>query len=159
MRIDGGGGDRVVAEQDLDDPDIDAAFDESGGIAMTESSRRNPADTDLPCGSREGASKRPTPDRPGAGLVREQPSWVTVDLPQPSQIFQDRLGQRHDALFVAFADDAQVRIGAVYGADLKSRCFRRPQPAGVNDGAASLEGRVPYAAKEIADLGVGKCTG
>jgi len=159
MRVDGGGGDRVVAEQDLNDPDIDAAFDESGGIAMTKSSWRNPADTDLPCGSSEGASKRPTSDRPGAGLVREQPSWVTVDLPQPPQIFQDRLRQRHDALFVAFADDTQVKIGAVNGANLKCRCFRRPQPAGVNDGAASLEGRVPYVAKEIADLGVGKCTG
>jgi hypothetical protein len=149
----------VVAEQDLHDPDIDAAFDEPGGIAMTESSRRNPADADLPCGSSEGASKRPTPDRPGASLVREQPSWVTVDLPQPSQIFKDRLRQRHNALFVAFADDVEVKIGTVNSADLKSRRFRRPQAAGVNDSAASLEGRVRYAAKKIADLGVGKCTG
>jgi hypothetical protein len=66
-----------------------------------------------------------------------------VGLPELAQVVQNWPGQWDDPLFVALANDAQLTIDAVDGADLKSGSFSGPQTTGVNDGAAGFVNRVP----------------
>ena len=70
-------------EQDLDNCEIDAAFDQPGGVAVTKAMERGPADAGLVCGEGEGAAERPASDGPIAGLVGKSHRgflWVVQNL-------------------------------------------------------------------------------
>ena len=60
---------------------------------------------------------------------------------------------------MTLADNAKQSVVAVDGTDLKGRRLADPQTAGVHDGKAGSVDRVRYAAKQPADLGVGKRAG
>ena len=83
VHIDGGRRDVDVAEQDLHDPRIDAAFQKSSRIAMPQSMR-----ADRLCDARrantetEGAPQRILADRPGAEAIRAEPALVAVGQPK-----------------------------------------------------------------------------
>ncbi len=53
---------------------------------------------------------------------------------------------------MALADDANLKIGAVDGADFQGRGFTYAQAAGVNEGEAGPVNRVPHAAQQRPDL-------
>jgi hypothetical protein len=84
---------------------------------------------------------------------------VLVGPPQRAQIIEHRLRQRHAPLCVALPDDAQEQIGLVDRADLERRGLAEAQAASVHDGEAGLVDRVPYAAKQVADLRIGERDG
>ena len=121
-------------EQDLDNCEIDAAFDQPGGVAVTKAMERGPADAGLVCGEGEGAAERPASDGPVAGLVGKKPPWVPVGGPELAQVLQNCLGQGDDPLFVTLADDPQQAIDAVDSRNLEGGCLSGTQAAGVDDG-------------------------
>jgi hypothetical protein len=133
MRVDCGRFNGPVTEQNLDNCEIDAAFDQSGRVAVTKAMERGPADAGLVCGEGEGTAERPASDGPVAGLVRKKPPWVPVGGPELAQVLQNWLGQGDDPLFVTLADDPQLAIDAVDGRDLEGSSFTGTQATGVND--------------------------
>ena len=100
---------------------------------------------------------------------------VRLSVPRPTGLVAARVGnsqrgllwvaqkhrfrQRNEPLFVTLTDDAKQSVVAVDGTDLKGRRLADPQTAGVHDGKAGSVDRVRYAAKQPADLGVGKRAG
>jgi hypothetical protein len=79
-----------------------------------------------------------------------------MGLPKQPQIVENWPRQRHEPLPVAFADDAKPKIGAVDRFDFEGRRLADAQPAGVHQGQAASVGRAGYAAKDGANLRVGK---
>jgi hypothetical protein len=112
-----------MPEQNLYDSEVDTAFDEPGGVAVPKAMKRGPGDAGLTCCDREGTAERPASDRAVAGLVGKKPTRVLVGLPELAQVVQNWPGQRDDPLFVALADDPQLTIDPVDGADLERGCL------------------------------------
>ena len=79
-------------EQDLDNSEIDAAFDQPGRVAMAQTMECDAGDAGLVCGEGEGAAERPASDGPVAGLVGKKPPWVPVGGPELAQVLQNCLG-------------------------------------------------------------------
>ena len=134
MRVDCGRFNGAVTQQNLDNSEIDTAFDEPRGVAVSKAMERGPTDAGLSCGEREGTAERPSTDGPVAGLVGKQPAWVPVRRPELAQVLQNGLGQWDDPLFVTLADDPQQAIGAVDSRNLEGGCLSGTQAAGVDDG-------------------------
>jgi len=71
-----------MAEQDLDDPGIDAILQQAGCIAVAQAMRRHPL-----CDARradripEGASQNSFADRVGAAVIGKQPPWMVMGAP------------------------------------------------------------------------------
>lgn len=155
MRVEGGRGDIDVAEQDLDDPRIDAALEKPRGIAMPERMRRDPSrDARRTSGGAEGAAQHLLVDRLGAEMIGKEPTGVAVCPPKAAQVVKNRLRQRHPPFLVAFTDDTQDQVGTVDRPDLQGRGFADAQAASIQDGEAEFVDRVLYAAQESADLSV-----
>lgn len=71
------------------------------------------------------------------------------------QRIEHRLGQWHQPLLIALADDAQYLVGPVDGADLQRGGLAHAQAAGMHDGKASLVSRVADCAEPAANLVLG----
>lgn len=112
-----------MTEQNLYNSEVDTAFDEPGGVAVPKAMECGPSDAGLACRNRQGAAERPASDRPIAGLVGKQPARVPVGLPERAQVVQNWLRQRDDPLFVALADNPQLTIDPVDGANLERGCL------------------------------------
>src|SRR4051812_15635725 len=76
--------------------------------------------------------------------------------PEATQIVQQRLRERHDALLVALADDAHLQVGAVDCADFQACRLADPQAAAVYNSEAHLVDWILHADQERPDLGVGQ---
>src|ERR1700694_1321440 len=72
--------------------------------------------------------------------------------PQPAQIVEDWLGERHQPLLVALPDDAQYLVGSVDGADPQRGGLADPQTARIHDDEARLVDRVANTAEQAPDL-------
>jgi len=144
-----------VAEQDLDDPGIDAAFEKPGCIAVPQRMGRDPVrNTGSPDRGPEGAAHNMLCDRLGPGMIGEEPARVAVCSPEGAQVVKNRLWQRHPPFLIAFADDAQDPVGTINRRDLQGRSLADAQATGVHDGQTRLVDRVLYAVQQSADLGV-----
>src|SRR3954462_7896264 len=77
---------------------------------------------------------------------------MAVGPPEAAQLAQQRRRQRHQALLVALADDAQKLIGGVDGAYFQGGGLADPQAAGIHEGEAGLVDRVADPAQELTDL-------
>jgi hypothetical protein len=82
-----------------------------------------------------------------------------VGRPELAQAFENRSGQRNDPLLVALADNPQLTVDPVDGANLERDCLSGTQAAGVDDGAAGFVDGVLQAGKEVTDLGVSERIG
>src|SRR5262249_60139635 len=71
MGVDCSGFNGAVTEKNLDNSEIDTAFDEPRGIAVAQTMKCNAGDADLACGNGAAAAQRPAPDRAVTGLVGE----------------------------------------------------------------------------------------
>jgi hypothetical protein len=120
--IDGGGGDVRVTEQNLNDPGINAIFQQTGRITVAQDVRRHPL-FDAGGGARvsEGEAQSRRVGWSGTVSIEEQPTWVAVGQPKVTQIAQKRPRQRHKSLLVSLANDTQQHIGAVDRADFQGR--------------------------------------
>lgn len=156
--IDGGRGDAGVAEQDLDDPGIDAVLHQPGRITVPQHMRRRPAGGEAHRGDRgaERAEQDAGGDRLGADAIGKEEPGVAVHAPEGAQVLVDWLRQRNQPLLVAFADDAQDHPRAVNRGDFESDCLRDAQATRIHQREAALVDRVRYAAKEPADLIIGQ---
>src|SRR5215831_14809017 len=81
----------------------------------------------------------------------KQPAWIAVGQPEPAQLIEHRLRQRHPSLLVAFPDDTQELIGFIDRTDFEYR-LANPQAAGVHHYEAAFVDRVPHPAKQATDL-------
>jgi hypothetical protein len=142
MGVDCGGRNRAVTKEDLHNSEVDTAFNEPGRVAVSKAMWRDAGDASFTCRDREGTAERTPSDRPVAGFVGKEPSWVLMGLPELAQLVENWSGQRDDPLFVALADDAQLTIDTIDSANLKGGSFSGPQTAGVDDGAAGFVDRV-----------------
>jgi hypothetical protein len=88
-----------------------------------------------------------------------QPGADAVGPPQPAQVIEDRLGQRHEPLLVPLPDDAQQQIVAVDRADLECRGLAGPQAASIHEREAGLVDWTPYAGQQATHLSVGQRLG
>ena len=77
--------------------------------------------------------------------------------PQMAKIVEDRLRQRHEPLFVAFADDPQHPIGPINGTDFQRRGLADAQAARIHDGETRFVDRVADAAEQAPDLILRQC--
>ena len=142
-----------MAEQDLHDADVDAVLDQPCRVAMAQGVRRHPAPDACRGGSGgEGMRQHAVVERRIAAVVGEQPAAVAMGPPQAAQLVENRLGQRHQPLLVALADDAQHLVGSVDGADLQRGGFADAQAARIHDGEARLVDRVADTAEQATDL-------
>src|SRR6516165_12100731 len=69
VRVDCGRFNGAVTEQDLDNSEIDAAFDQPSRIAVAQTMKRNAGDADLACGDGDAAASAPRPIGPS-------PAWL-----------------------------------------------------------------------------------
>ncbi len=132
-----------MAEEDLDEADIDAALEQMGGEAVTEG-----------VGSKMGvkAALLPRLVEGGAGgglgqvgqrtLAGKEPPGAAVGLPDLAEHVQDGLGQGQDSFFVALADDAQPHLVGVDGRDGQGDALGNPQALGVDEGEAAAQTRL-----------------
>ena len=148
-----------MTEKNLDNSEIDTAFDQPGRVAVPEVMERNAGDAGLACGDHDGTAERPASDWPVAGLVGKEPTRVPVGRPEFAQVVQNWLWQGNDPLLVALADDPQQTIDAVDGRNLKPSSFSGTQAAGVDDRGAGSVDRVLQARKETTDLGIAERIG
>ena len=159
MGIDQGGGDAAVAEQDLDRAQIDALFEQPGGVAVAQHVRRHPAADAGARGGGQRAGQNGAAHRAGAGMVGKQPQGIVVGLPHATQLGEDWLRQRHQPFLIALADDAQRQIGAVDRADLQAQRLADPQTTSIGERQAGFVNRAFYAAEQPADLLIGQDLG
>ena len=91
-------------------------------------------------------------ERRVAAAVGEQPAAIAMGPPQAAQLVENRLGQQHQPLLVALANDAQHLVGAVDGADLQRGGLADAQAARIHDGEARPVDRVADVAEQLPDL-------
>jgi hypothetical protein len=153
MGVDGGGGDAGVAEQDLNDTDVDAVLDQPGRVGVSQAMRGYPAlDAGRGDSGGEGIRQHALVDGCITVPVGEQPARVAMGPPQIAQRIENRLWQRCQPLLVALADDAQHVVGPVDGADLQRGGLADAQAARIHDGEACLMDRVVDGAEQKPDL-------
>jgi hypothetical protein len=160
VRIDGGSPDPSVPEQNLDHPDVHTAFEQSRCIAMPQGMRRYPP-RDPGCSDRlfERQPQRIATDRPLLAGAREEPTLVTMGLPEAAQLGKDWLRQWNLALFVTLADDANESDDAVDRRDFERRSLGDAQTARIHQEHGGLLNRTPYAANDRTSLGIGEDIG
>ena len=154
--VDRGGGDVDVAEQDLDDPGIDAALEKPGRIAVPERMRRDPA-----------AGCRPPGRRPGR--CGTEHCWLTGLVPTRLGNSQRGLrcvrqrrrrssrtgcgsGTRRSLSPLPMMRSSRLAPSIAVTSRVVASLMRRPQA--YMTAQARLVDRVPYAAQQSADLSV-----
>src|ERR1022692_5157026 len=89
----------------------------------------------------------PSPHRLG-----NKPARVAMGPPHGAQLVENRLGQQHQPLLVAFANDTQHLVGTVDGADLQRGGFADAQAARIHGGEARTGDRVADVAAQLPAL-------
>ena len=84
--------------------------------------------------------------------IGKEPARISVQTPQRAEAFENRRRQRRTALLVALASDQEEPIDAVDGAEFDRHGLADAQAAGIHQHKTALVDRVPYAAKQAADL-------
>jgi hypothetical protein len=79
-----------------------------------------------------------------------------VCQPQAAQLGKHWLGQRHAALLVAFANDAEHSFGVLDIADLNLGRLADAQATGIHQFKARPVDRIAYRSQDGADLGMGE---
>jgi len=154
VRIDGGGGGRGVAEDDLDDAQVDPGLQQMGGEGMSEGVDVGGfAHAALVHGQTEGPLQGAARD--GAAVVlhavgetvaghgREEPEGRTVRGPELTESFEGFLRQGHETILTAFAVDVQELAGGIDLGDREAAALIETQAAGIDGGEAdSIDGFV-----------------
>jgi hypothetical protein len=122
-----------MAEQDRDDPDIDATLEQVGGEAVTQ--RVGPE-----LGA-EAAGVARLDERGARGGIGEvghpspagkEPASAAVGLPDLAKHLKDGIGQGENPLLVALADDVENHLAGINGGDRQSDGLVNPQAIGVD---------------------------
>jgi hypothetical protein len=100
----------------------------------------------------EGMRQHALVERPIPAPIGEQPARVAMGPPHSAQLVENRLGQQHQSLLVAFANDTQHLAGAVDGADLQPGGFADAQAARIHGGEPRPGDRVADVAEQLTDL-------
>jgi len=157
VRIDRGGRDVRVAEQDLHDPDVDAVLDQPCRVRMPQGMRGYAvANARRVSRGGEGVRQHVSVERPISAPIGEQPAWVAMGPPHRAELVENRLGQQHQPLLVALANDTQHLVGAVDGADLQMGGFADAQAARIHGGEARPGDHVADVAEQLTDLLLGQ---
>src|SRR5712671_459117 len=139
----------AMAEIVLNDSQVDARFEQMGGIRMSKSMYMRRFDNAaLP----ERAAERllQAGHRHGPWFCRkniarhddgEHPRPAAMDAPMRAQQLQGSRRQRNITIFTAFAMNAQQHSRTVDIRNLEMRSLRDPQPAGVNRRQTNTIGR------------------
>src|SRR6516225_535978 len=98
---------------------LEAVLQQPGRIAVAQAVRRNALDAGRLGHLPKGGMERIDPDVLAMKPGRKQPAGIAVGQPEPAQLIEHRLRQRHTSLLVAFPDDAQQLIGLVNRTDFE----------------------------------------
>ncbi len=145
MRVKSGGGRRGVAENGLDDPQVDARLQQMRRHTVAQTVHVGGfAHAALQQSAAEGPLQSAASDRPGvvwhavaqsvAGDRGEQPTGRVMGEPERAQLFQGPLGQRHETILVSFAPDAQEHPLRIDVANPQEQTFTEAQATGIDRG-------------------------
>src|SRR5262245_23526822 len=107
----------------------------------------------------EGPPERVARDRSITFSIGAEPAPVAMRFPQPAQLGENRLGQRHRALLVALAHDADQSVPAVDRGHLEGRRLADAQAAGIHQQECDPGDRLPHATDDGASFGIGENAG
>ena len=107
-------------------------------------------------GETERTPERVLANRPGAAAIGRKPARIAVCQPQAAQLGKHWLGQRHAALLVAFANDAEHSFGVLDNADLNLGRLADAQATGIHQFKARPVDRIAYRSQDGADLRMGE---
>jgi len=134
LRVAGRGGQIVVAEENLDDPNIGPAFQKMGGKAVAKCMHRHPF-VDASGSPRRTAGRVQDLDTDRHGLVpaRKQPELRSCQFPVRPQDTQQLTREHHGSILAAFAMlDADDTSFTVDVADFETDCLRGAQPCRIS---------------------------
>jgi hypothetical protein len=144
-----------VAEQYLHHARLRALLEQPCCVAVAQSMG---IDWTLDTGGADGETER-TPERvlanrPGAAAIGREPARIVVCQPQAAQLGKHWLGQRHAALLVAFANDAEHSFGVLDIADLNLGRLADAQATGIHQLKAGPVDRIAHLSQDGVDLGM-----
>lgn len=120
MQVESCRGNLAVPEQQLDNADINTVFEKPGRIGVSKTMKCHRTDAGCLGDGRKGPIEGAAPDRVISGPIGEQPARVFVTLPKSPQAPEHRVREWNQPLFVAFANDGEEVIAAVYCRNLKA---------------------------------------
>jgi len=156
MSVKGGRLGRAVSQNRLDQPQIDARFQQMSGIGMAQGVNGDVLvqSTARACLFKDSLNAHRA-DVPGLGVGPgrgKKPGNRTVSFPETPQHLQDGGRQGHATIFAALAVNVQAQTLSIDIADLQLHGLAQTQTTGIDGGKEDAVKGGPEAAEQLADF-------